>query len=221
MGTALVGATVCAASGRAAPADLRAKAKANIRLGIDASVYSKLPLEEAVRRSLGPRAAGFLWFAVFVFSVVALPLALVRACGRLSSVAAGRMVPNLASGFSVALAPLGFAMWVAHISFHLFSGVLTPWPILLRIVRDLGLGTTVPDWNVPAPVFDGLPGLQILFLNAGLLCSLWILWRKSLALTRRAMPVFLPWALLAAALYAAGIWLIFQPIDIPGAINPP
>ena len=50
MGTALVGATVCAASGLAAPADLRAKAKANIRLGVDASVYSQLPLEEAVRR---------------------------------------------------------------------------------------------------------------------------------------------------------------------------
>ena len=112
-------------------------------------------------------------------------------------------------------------MWVAHISFHLFSGVFSPWPILLRIARDLGLGTATPDWNVPVPVFEGLPGLQILFLNAGLLFSLWILWRKSLALSWRAMPVFLPWALLAAALYAAGIWLIFQPIDIPGAINPP
>ncbi|MCY2995195.1 MAG: sugar phosphate isomerase/epimerase [Planctomycetota bacterium] len=50
MGTVLVGATACAVNGLAAPTDLRAKAKANIRLGIDASVYSKLPLEEAVRR---------------------------------------------------------------------------------------------------------------------------------------------------------------------------
>ena len=178
-------------------------------------------LEDAVRRSLGPQTAGLLWFVVFVFSVVVLPLALVRACGWISSVGSGQKLPSLASGFSVALAPLGFAMWAAHISFHLFSGVLTPWPILLRIARDLGLGTAVPDWNVPAPVFDGLPGLQILFLNVGLLFSLWIYWRKSLALTRRAMPVFLPWALLATALYAAGIWLIFQPIDIPGGINPP
>lgn len=50
LGTALVGATACAASGLAAPPDLRAKAKTNIRLGIDGNVYSKLPLEEAVRR---------------------------------------------------------------------------------------------------------------------------------------------------------------------------
>ena len=50
MGTVLVGATACAVNGLAAPTDLRAKAKANIRLGIDASVYSQLPLEEAVRR---------------------------------------------------------------------------------------------------------------------------------------------------------------------------
>ena len=188
---------------------------------IAAMVVPVRDLEEAARRSVGPQAAGFLWFAVFAFSVVALPLALARVCAWLSCAASGQKLPDLASGFSVALAPLGFAMWVAHISFHLFSGVLTPWPILLRVARDLGLGTAVPDWNVPAPVFDGLPGLQILFLNAGLLFSLWILWRKSLALTRRATPVFLPWAFLAAALYAAGIWLIFQPIDIPGAINPP
>lgn len=52
MGAALLGASAIGASGFAAPAaaDLRAKAKSQIKLGVDASVYSKLPLEEAVRQ---------------------------------------------------------------------------------------------------------------------------------------------------------------------------
>ncbi|MCX6970257.1 MAG: cytochrome c oxidase assembly protein [Verrucomicrobia bacterium] len=178
-------------------------------------------MEGAVLRMLGQPAAGAVWFLTFIFCVVVLPLALARLCGWLSSLSAGRDASGVANGFSAALAPLGFAMWIAHISFHLFSGVLTPWPIIMRIARDLGVRAAVPAWNVAAPVFGGLPGLQILFLDAGLLCSLWILWRKSRALSVRAMPVFLPWALLGTALYIAGIWLISQPIDMPLAILPP
>jgi cytochrome c oxidase assembly factor CtaG len=177
-------------------------------------------MEAAVRRMAGPQVAGVVWLSVFVFSVVVLPLALARICGWFSSLASGQKPSGIANGFAAALAPLGFAMWLAHISYHVFSGVLTPLPILVRIARDAGLRSAAPDWNVALPVFEGLAGLQILFLNAGLLLCLWILWRKSLALTRRAMPVFLPWALLAVALYAAGIWLIFQPIDMPLAIPP-
>ncbi len=178
-------------------------------------------LEESVRRILGPHASAAVWFVVFLLSVVALPLALAWICGLLSSVSATRSPSNIANGFAVALAPLGFAMWAAHISFHLFSGALTPWPILVRIARDIGLSSAAPSWNVATPVFEGLPGLQILLLNAGLLFTLWILWRKSLAVRERAMPIFFPWAVLATSLYAAGIWLIFQPIDMPVAIMPP
>lgn len=178
-------------------------------------------LEEATRRSLGPQAAAAVWLAVFLLSVVALPLGLARICGILSSGSAGHSPSHIANGFAPALAPLGFAMWAAHISFHLFSGVLTPWPILVRIARDLGMHSAVPSWNVATPVFDGLPGLQILLLNAGLLFSLWILWRKSHALRDQAMRVFFPWAVLATSLYIAGLWLIFQPIDMPLAIMPP
>jgi hypothetical protein len=111
-------------------------------------------------------------------------------------------------------------MWIAHVCFHLFTGILTPWPIFQRIARDLGLSGTAPDWNIAAPVFEGLAGLQILVLDAGLLLVLWILWRKSRTLGRRPFRIFLPWAILATALYVAGIWLIFQPIDMPISILP-
>ena len=57
MSAALLGASAWEVAGLALPAeDLRAKAKAQIRLGIDSHVYAELPLEDAVRRI---RADGF------------------------------------------------------------------------------------------------------------------------------------------------------------------
>ncbi len=57
VGAAVLGAAAFEATGRGALTDdLRAKAKAQIKLGIVADVYSQLPLEEAVRRI---RADGF------------------------------------------------------------------------------------------------------------------------------------------------------------------
>ena len=181
--------------------------------------------EEAVGRAVGPQAEGLVWTAAFILCVVILPLVLARVCGILSGLAgenetaaADQDSRAIAWGFSAALAPLGFAMWIAHFTFHLFAGALTPWPVIRRIARDIGLGTPAPDWNIPTLMFEGLTGLQILFLNAGLLVSLWILWRKSLAFDRRPFAVFLPWAVLASALYAAGIWLLFQPMDMRGLL---
>jgi hypothetical protein len=172
-------------------------------------------MQEAVHRMAGPLGAGVVWCTVFIFCVVILPFALTGICGWLSSLSTDEKPTVIARGFSPALVPLGFAMWAAHVSFHVFSGVLTPWPIVMRMARDLGLATATPPWNVSLPVFAGLPGLQILLLNAGLLVSLWILWRKSFARGGRPLRIFLPWGILASALYLAGIWLIFQQIDIP------
>ena len=57
MSAALLGASAFEVAGLASRgADLRAKAKAQIRLGIDSRVYAELPLEDAVRRI---RADGF------------------------------------------------------------------------------------------------------------------------------------------------------------------
>ncbi|MBE2205911.1 MAG: cytochrome c oxidase assembly protein [Chthoniobacterales bacterium] len=188
---------------------------------VAAMLFPVLKMEESVSRNFGRPAAAGIWFIVFVFSVGLLPLGVARLCGRISSAAAGERGPVSAEGFVFALIPMGLAMWVAHISFHLFTGVLTPWPIFLRIARDLGVRSAVPAWDVAIPPFEGLVGLQILFLNVGVLFSLWMLWRKSCAFTVRALPVFLPWALVALALYVAGVWLTFQPLDMPLALVPP
>ncbi len=178
-------------------------------------------LQESVARVLGSHAAGFAWGIVYVLAVVILPVSLAWVCGRLSGLADGSHVRGITNGFPIALAPLGFAMWLSHVASHIFSGILSPWPIVVRIVRDFGLTPAAPDWNVPTFAFDGLTGLQLLFLDAGLLFSLWILWRKSRGISVRAFPFFFPWALLAIALYAAGVWLAFQPVDLRGTIVMP
>ena len=188
---------------------------------VAAMLFPVREMEEAVRRIFGPQVAGLVWFSVFVFCVVILPLGLARLCGRFSSAAAGHGRPGSTGGLVFALIPMGFAMWVAHITFHVFTGALTPWPIIVRVARDLGMRSAMPAWDVAIAPFDGLVGLQILFLNAGLLFSLWILWRKSCALSGWALPVFLPWAAVATALYIAGVWLTFQPLDMPLAVMPP
>ena len=76
-----------------------------------------------------------------------------------------------------------------------------------------------PQWNVSSLAFVALPGLQILLLDAGCLLSLWILWSKAKDLApHRALRLFLPWLLLVAALYAIGIWIIFQPMEMRGTL---
>lgn len=176
---------------------------------------------DLLRESLGDAAASALTTMVFFGVVLALPAVLAAACAvagtRLSGT--GGRWREVACGFSAALAPLGFGMWVAHFVFHLLAGSGTALPVVRRVVRDLGIPAGPPEWNVSTLVFAGLPGLQILLLDAGCLLSLWILWRKSKAIApTRAWRLFLPWLILAIALYAAGIWILFQPMEMRGTL---
>ena len=119
--------------------------------------------------------------------------------------------------FSMTLVPLGFAMWIAHFLFHFLTGVLAPWPVIQRVMNDIGLSNSAPCWNVPTIVFPDFTGLQILILNAGCLFSLWLLWQKSRNTDSR-WRIFLPWATLAIILFASGVWLILQPMEMRGTL---
>jgi cytochrome c oxidase assembly factor CtaG/polyferredoxin len=63
----------------------------------------------------------------------------------------------------------------------------------------------LPDW---------LTGAQILLLNAGLLLTLYMGWR-----IQDAVRKFVPWALTACLLYGAGIWILFQPMEMRGMMH--
>ncbi len=126
-------------------------------------------------------------------------------------------LPTL-SRFTVALAPLGFAMWIAHFVFHLVTGLLTPIPVAQRL-----FGSADPDWALQSAAWPGLVGLEILILDAGFLLTLYALWRVARqpgGSPSRPVRAFLPWAILAAMLYAFGVWVIFQPMEMRGTLLP-
>ena len=184
-------------------------------------VIPVLRWEQALHDSFGTSAGSVFMTLLFFGAVLLVPFLLAFACAFLGTRLAGMATRwrEVICGFSISLAPLGFGMWLAHFVFHFLAGSYTVFPVIERIARDLGASKVSPRWNVSSLAFVGLPGLQILFLNAGCLLALWLFWRKSKALSaHRTIVLFLPWFFLALALYAIGIWIIFQPMEMRGTL---
>jgi cytochrome c oxidase assembly factor CtaG/polyferredoxin len=164
------------------------------------------------------------YYAVGLFAlpalVVGISSALCRWAGRLE---ASRL--EVATRFSYALVPVGFSMWLAHYSFHFLAGFDAVAPALQRFAGDLGwdiLGE--PAWVRACcrPVADWLPRLEIFFLDLGLLLSLYVAYRIALAQTEKApqaLKVIAPWVVLIILLFAAGVWIVLQPMQMRGTLS--
>jgi cytochrome c oxidase assembly factor CtaG len=160
----------------------------------------------------------------YLMAIVVLPLLLVAVAAAMS-----RRVGSLEHGlvrtatrYSFALVPLGFSMWLAHYSFHLFSSYDTVIPATQRFVADMGLSIFgAPQWSCSCcrPVSEWLPRLEILFLDFGLLLSLYTAFRiarNQSSRTALAIKALVPWAMLIGLLFAAGIWIVLQPMQMRG-----
>ncbi|MDX2079863.1 MAG: cytochrome c oxidase assembly protein [Terrimicrobiaceae bacterium] len=177
-----------------------------------------LEWEAALRMFLGP-VAGFASAAAFVASILLIPRVTTVGLGAASARLAGSagLRREITNGFSVALVPLGFSMWVAHFLYHLLTAFFAPWPVVGRFLADRGWSALPESWTVPTLAFAELPGLQILILNVGLLFSLWVLWSKARRIVPgRARRVFAPWAAVAVVLYVLGVAILFAPMDLRG-----
>jgi cytochrome c oxidase assembly factor CtaG/polyferredoxin len=126
--------------------------------------------------------------------------------------------------FSLALLPLGMAMWTAHLLFHLSTGWGMLKPVLQQMTSDLGWRFSAqPNWGMPQPLLhsDAMLSLQLLVLDAGLLLTLYLGWKLAVqwaGSATRAMRLLLPWATIVTAGYAAGIWILLQPMQMRGMI---
>ena len=97
-------------------------------------------------------------------------------------------------------------------------------PALQRFAGDLGwaiLGE--PAWARACcrPVADWLPRLEILSLDVGLLLSLYSGYRIALTQSERAsqaLKMLAPWAVLIVLLFAAGVWIVLQPMQMRGTL---
>jgi ferredoxin len=157
--------------------------------------------------------------AFYLLALVVLPLAAVGGAAALSRRwgPPGDSTLAVATRCAYALVPLGFGMWLAHGSFHL----LTTWdaavPAAQRFAADLGVTALgEPTWTAACcrPVAAWLLPVEILFLDGGLLLSLYTAYR--LAPNGKAL---VPWALLLVLLFAAGLWVLFQPMQMRGTVS--
>jgi hypothetical protein len=162
----------------------------------------------------------------FGLVLVVLPLALVWSAAWASrALARGEeSVARVATRFAYALVPVGFGMWLAHYSFHFLTGALTIVPLAQSFVADYGLPILgQPAWGL-GPIVPGawvLP-IELILLEAGLIGSLVTAYRVARDAQGEgagAVRAFAPWALLAVLLFAAGAWLMLQPMEMRGTVG--
>jgi len=115
----------------------------------------------------------------------------------------------------LALVPLGVAMWAAHLLYHFVTGWNAPWFVISQrfFTSAISISSGVPNW---------LTAAQIVLLDAGLLTALYIAWRtaKQYVLSLgSAFAMTVPWSALALALYCAGVWTLFQPMQMRGMMH--
>jgi len=165
-----------------------------------------------------------LLFAALVLAPAAIALSAARASRVLSCVSIP--VRELLCRFSLCLAPLGAAMWAAHFLFHLNAGWASGWTALRRATQDVGLhlfNLAGGEGSPPLISADAMLVNQTVVLDAGLLLALYIGWRLALLYAPRArdaLRLLAPWGGLAMALYAFGIWILLQPMQMRGMAGP-
>jgi cytochrome c oxidase assembly factor CtaG len=174
--------------------------------------------QEQLAHLVGIRSPLVATTAFYLLALVALPILAVggaavlsRQWGRLE---AGTL--QVATRYAYSLVPLGFGMWLAHYCFHFLTSYDTAVPVAQRFMADLGLtllGEPAWAWACCSPVTTWLLPLELLFLDVGLLLSLYTGYR--LAPTLKALA---PWALLLVLLFAVGVWILFQPMQMRGAL---
>jgi hypothetical protein len=154
--------------------------------------------------------------AFYVLALIVLPVltvggaaALSRRWGRLQD---GTLA--VATRYAYTLVPLGFGMWLAHYCFHFLTSYDTAAPVAQRFAVDLGFTTFGgPEWGLACcrPLTPWLLPLEFLFLDLGLLLSLYTGYRLM-----PTLKTLVPWALLMVLLFAAGVWVLLQPMEMRG-----
>ena len=180
--------------------------------------------EQALQQTLGRASFHIILFVSFLIALVVVPVMLVAGSVWLGKLFSRRPMSwrESVSTFAQAFVPLGFSMWLAHFSYHLINGRLTAVPVIQRAARGAGLSFLgKPNWAFSASMtnFDWLTSMQLFVLGLGLLFTLYVTWRlaqRARLQFGRAIGLVAPWAVLAMVLYAAGVWIVFQPMQMRG-----
>lgn len=184
-----------------------------------------LDWQDDLRSRFGLASPLPLVLALYAIGLVVLPVLLMgvvawasRSWGRLTP-----SVPAVATRFAFSLIPLGFGMWLAHYGYHLATSYDAAWPVAQRFALDHGVSLLgEPDWGGGCCRAAGawLLKAELVVLDLGLLLTLYTACQIARDLTgdRRAVRAFLPWAVLAVGLFAAGVWVVLQPMQMRGTL---
>lgn len=179
--------------------------------------------------------AGSLLFTALLWAVPAsLFVALAAALRRMAATPTLRTV---FCRFALALLPLGFATWLAHLGFHIATSTSSLWPALQHAYADL-----VPSFRAALGQMPDMPGMmsacrpvdlmlmpgakgfnllsvQVAVLDIGLLFTLYAGWRITAELigtARARMSANALWIAACCIFYAAAVWIFTQPMQMRG-----
>ena len=171
----------------------------------------------------GARMSGFLSATSGLLLTAALPallLGLLLFLAPRTGLPRRRELPQ----WVLALLPVGFGMWAAHLAFHLLTAWSSIRPGILQAAHELSIhGLPRPDWMGEQPLLsvEAVLKLQMGLLDLGLLGTLYLGWRLLAGKGtpgRRALTL-LPWASVVCALYAAGVWILLEPMQMRGMVG--
>jgi ferredoxin len=118
--------------------------------------------------------------------------------------------------YTYGLVPLGFGMWLAHYGFHFLSGLYTIIPVTQSAVASLGFSFLgEPRWTLRGLPADIVLAIEIGFLLLGLAGSLLVTYGLAEDdSAEKPVRAFAPWAMICLVLWAASMWLMFQPMEM-------
>ncbi len=162
----------------------------------------------------------------YFIAIVVAPLMVVSLAAMASGLWNGtaRSLFRIATRYAYALIPLGFGMWLAHHGFHLFTSYGTIVPVAQRMTIDFGFSNlTEPQWQHACclGVADWIIKFELLALDVGLIGSLMVAYRVAVddvGQGRRALAAMLPWALVICTLFAIGVWIVLEPMQMRGTL---
>ena len=157
---------------------------------------------------------------LLVLAVAAIPI------GRVGVAGADR-IRNRFGRLAVATLPIGIAIWLVHLGFHLVTGWPTAEAAVIRVAHDLGTVAAGPaeilSCCVPPPAW--LLPIELLVLSVGFAGSLGVGWwidRDQAARVRGtigfgAVTRRWSWAtLIPLVMWLVSAWMVFQPMEMRG-----
>jgi ferredoxin len=179
--------------------------------------------ETAIAGVLHSTSAALVLLVIFGTGFVLGPAVVVTAAAAVSRALSGssESIGKTATRFSYGLVPMSFGMWLAHYGFHFMVGALTIVPVAQSFLSDFGLPLLgAPQWGLAELVpLSWTLWIELTLLELGLFGSLLTVARiagTGPAARVAAWRSALPWWLVAFALFAAGWWLLHQPMQMRG-----